>query len=712
MTSNTTRRLMELLGYKSLYPPQEEAIRRGADRGASLLVATPTASGKTFIGMAAIASALSRGGGRAFYLAPLRSVAGEKYQELRVLERLGISVGISIGDRNVRPGARVLVSTYEKLDSMLRGSPSLLDSVSVVIVDEIHYISDPKRGVVLEGLLARILERPSRPQIIGLSATVPNAEEIAEWLGAGLIYSEWRPVPLREAVLKSYRLWYPREGVEEELERVTGHEYLDVAIRVSRGGGQALVFSQSRRRVAQLAKRSARHSKHLTYDERVARRASEDILDTEGPLALREELAALLRRGVAFHHAGLSGEQRRIIEEAFRSGGVAVLHATPTLAAGVNLPARLVIVEEYYRFEEGMRRPIAIYEYKQFAGRAGRPGYDREGMSVIVASRSDSPEEVAETYILGDPEPVSSKLAGRRGLRHVLLGLLSAEAASRERVERFLGATLYARQSGTSRIGLLAERALGDLVSWGLASSDGELYAATPLGVEVARQYLDPESVPVMRDVVSRSGEIDDHVLLYMIASMPDMPTLPAGRREADRLLDIVIERYPSLIEVLDDYGPPEARRVKTTILLDMWIHEEPEDLIHSELGAGPGDVRSIVETASWIAGALARIAPLAGNAELEQPLRLLEARIRHGVKPELLPLVAIPGVGRVRARRLYSAGYKSLLDLARARPEELLRVPGLGPATVRQILEYLGRREEASRLKGAGRGRGLEAFF
>lgn len=708
-----TRRLLSLLGYESLYPPQEEAIKRGVEDGANLLVATPTASGKTLIGAIAIANALERDPrGRAFYLVPLRSVAMEKYSELRVLEKLGISVGLAIGDVVTNPGARLLVSTYEKLDSMLRSRPGSLEGLRALVVDEVHYLGDEKRGIVLESLLASILSSTSGLQIVALSATVPNAGEIAEWLGAEAVVMDWRPVPLREAVLKGYELYYPREDRWEELERVTGKQYLDAALAVNRSGGQALVFSMSRRRVVQLASSSARHHRRLNYDKRVALEAASEIMDTGGPLPLREELAGLLKRGVAYHHAGLSSEQRRIIEDAFRRGGVAVLHATPTLAAGVNLPARLVVVEEYYRFEDGMRRPIPVFEYKQLSGRAGRPGYDDEGLSVIVAARSDSPEEVASYYILGPVEEVRSRLGSPRGLRHALLSLLARGAASIEAVESFLAATLHSRQDPFGSLASKARRALSTLSRWGLVEERSGLYSLTMLGAETARLYLDPESVPILERLASRARTISDAVLLYIVASMPDTPRLRASRREQEKLVDLVIEEYPDVLDLVEAFGPDEASAVKTMRLLHLWITEETEDRILEETGAGPGDVRSITETASWVSSALSRIAPHIGAAELGESFRLVSQRLKYGVKPELLPLVSIPGVGRVRARRLYEAGYRTLHDLALASPEELLRVKGLGPSTVRSILEALGRAEEAGKLKGSGRGRGLEAFL
>ncbi|MCE4624960.1 MAG: DEAD/DEAH box helicase [Desulfurococcales archaeon] len=708
-----TRKLMELLGYKKLYPPQEEAIKRGVEDGVNLLVATPTASGKTFIGLTAVVNRLLAEGGRAVYLVPLKSIAGEKYDTMGILGRMGLSIGLQVGDLVLgHRNPSVLITTYEKFDSLLRNNPSLLENIRVVVVDEIHYLGDPKRGVILESVLARILSSGIRPQIVALSATVPNADEIADWLGAEAIISDWRPVPLREAVFKPYRLYYPLEGEEEPVEKITGRPYLDLAISASREGGQALVFSQSRRRVVTLAQRSAEHGGHLNFDRSKAKVYARRILESGGPLAIREGLAKLILRGVAYHHAGLSTTQRRVIESAFREGAISIIHATPTLAAGVNLPARLVVVEEYYRFEAGYRRPIPAFEYKQLAGRAGRPGYDEVGLAVIIASQHDSVEEIAETYILGSPERVESKIAGVRGLRHILLGLASSGGTSLESIKSFMRHTLYAHQFGGMYVlNLMVERALHDLRDWGLVSVFDSSVSPTPLGLEVAKVYLDPESVKILKDVLGRAKVLNDNVLIYTITLMPDAQTLPVGRREAEKLMDILIEEYPELIDIVEAFDPTEARAFKTMLLIKMWIEEAKEDELYSKLGAGSGDISAIVETASWIAGGLARIAPHAGlSEEVADRFAVLSARIKHGVRPELLQLVAIPGVGRVRARRLYDAGYRTLADLATARPEDLLRIKGLGPGTVRAILEFLGRKEEAEKLRVPPRG--LDAYL
>ncbi|MEB3846696.1 MAG: DEAD/DEAH box helicase, partial [Desulfurococcales archaeon] len=360
-----TRRLLKVLGIKHLYPPQQEAINKRVEYGENLLLATPTASGKTLVGLIGVINRLSDEGGKAVYMAPLRSIAYEKAALFEKLGALGFSTRIEVGNYARGPrNADILVTTYERLDSILRNDPGFLREVSAVVVDEVHYVNDEKRGPILEALIARILHSNTSPQLIALSATVSNAGELGEWLHANVVKSGWRPVPLREGVYKEGRILYT-DGELIEIPVVSPTPYLNLVAFYAPKNAQMLLFSQSRRRVVSLAEKTAKAASDvLYYDEQIARETAREVVKSEGPSSLKEKLAKLILRGVAFHHAGLSNRQRMLVEEAFREGGIAVIHATPTLAAGVNLPARVVILEEYRRFEGGIRKPLTVYEYK------------------------------------------------------------------------------------------------------------------------------------------------------------------------------------------------------------------------------------------------------------------------------------------------------------------------------------------------------------
>ncbi len=715
--TSLTSQLMRILGYTSLFPPQQQALDAGVEHGYSILLASPTASGKTFIAMTGIVNTLKRDGGRAFYTVPLRSIASMIYRDFKILEKLGLSVKVSIGDYTAgAPMADIVVTTYEKLDSMIRNQPSILEEISAVVVDEIHYVGDTKRGPLLETTIAKILTLGS-PQVIGLSATVPNAREIAEWIGARPVISDWRPVPLKEGVYKSGVIHWATGG-EQRVDSVTGTASIDLAIDASSRGGPSIVFVQSRRRAMTLAQKARRANRKLDYDEVKAREYASKIMDSGGPKSLREDISVLVRNGIAFHHAGLNNEQRTLIEEAFREGAISVVFATPTLAAGVNLPAYRVIVDEYYRFEAGMRRPITVAEYKQLAGRAGRPGYHGSGEAVIVASAGDYVDELIEDYILSEPEPVRSRLSGLRGLRHSILGIVASGIAhDLKGIVEVHKRTLFARSIGVERLAPLMARAIQDLAEWGLVNVDGDNLGATLLGLETAKTYMDPEDIPVARVLLSRVKGYGDLGLLYLIASLPDMVTVPASRRDEEYIMERLLDDSIGVDDLIDWLGPEEARRLKTAFILYDWVNEAREDELYERYNIAGGDLSALIDTGEWLAESLSRIAQLLGAGDVESDLRILAKRIRHGVRRELLELVSLPGVGRVRARVLYKAGYKGIADLAMASITDLLKLPGIGRETVKRIMEYLGRGDEvkdipSGSVKAEGEKDGLLAFM
>lgn len=693
---------MELMGYKLLYPPQQIALDKDLENGKSLLIASPTASGKTFIALDAILNSLSKRKKRAVYTAPLRSIASQKYREFKKVEEMGYKVKLSIGDyEEGPPKADILITTYERLDSIIRNSPSILNEIGSVVIDEVHYVDDEKRGPILETLISKILYKNPNLQIVALSATVPNAEEISKWLNSDLVYSTWRPVPLYEGVYKNGIIKFI-DGKEKEVEIIAKDPSIDLIIDESSQGGQSLVFSQSRKRVVQLAKKSSNFYQYYKYDKNLAKNYSKKILSTNGPRSLREELSQLILKGVAYHHAGLSNEQRSIVEEAFENNAITAIFATPTLAAGVNLPARRVIVDEYYRFERGYRSPIKVSEYKQLAGRAGRPGLDPYGEAVIVAKASDDFDDLVQIYINGSLEKLESKLSGLKGLRHSVLGAVASGIANDfGSIYELHKKTLYYMQRGERTISQLLKTAVKQLIDWELIKEESEKLVPTDLGYVTSKTYLDPESVPILKNILNKVKKFNETIILYIISSMPDINPFIVNKSEEDKIMDRVIEDAPELIDIIDWMGPEEVEIIKTMFVLKDWINEISEDKISENYNIGPGDLASLIDNAKWVTRSLGEISEVLGlSSDVVGQFKLLEKRIESGVKAELLELVNIPEIGRVRARRLFNAGYKNLASLATANPKDLLKISGIGTSTVQKIMEYFNRGNEVKDLK------------
>ena len=498
-------------GIDDLYPPQAAAVEAGVTRGESLVASVPTASGKTLIAELAMLSSVARGG-KALYIVPLRALASEKKAEFERWEAFGFDVGVSTGnydaDGEWLASRDVVVATSEKVDSLVRNGAAWIDDLTCVVADEVHLVDDAGRGPTLEVTLGKLRTLNPGLQVVALSATVDNADVIAEWLDAELVDSEWRPIELETGVHYGNAVTFD-DGTQREVPVDSGGRATAALVDDALAGdgddtgssaddqGSSLVFVNSRRNAEAAAKRLREVTDpHLTGDERgrLADLAADirDVSDTETSDALADCVAA----GAAFHHAGLAPEHRSLVEEAFRDRLVKCVSATPTLAAGVNTPSRRVIVRDWRRYDGdyGGMKPLDVLEVHQMMGRAGRPGLDPYGEAVLLAKNAETRDELFERYVWADPEPVRSKLAAEPALRtHVLATVASGFAHTREELLEFLDRTLYATQTDESgRLEAVTDDVLAYLDRNGFLERDAGSLSATSVGHTVSRLYLDP----------------------------------------------------------------------------------------------------------------------------------------------------------------------------------------------------------------------------
>ena len=297
-------------GIRELYPPQAEAVERGLLEGKSLLVSVPTAAGKTMLAeLAMLKAALS--GRRSLYIVPLRALASEKQEAFSRFSDLGVSVGLSSGDMERRDEYlgrnQIVVATSEKADSLIRNGARWIRDLSVLVVDEIHLLDSPDRGPTLEMTMTKLLKLNPNIQVLGLSATVANAREVASWLNADLVESRWRPVELKEGVICDGVLHFPGETVPIPSRR---DDLVDLVLDTMNQGGQILIFESSRRNAEATASKLAKVVIRPQTVQSLTR-LSEKILAT-GESETARKLAESVRGAVAFHHAGLLSEQREI----------------------------------------------------------------------------------------------------------------------------------------------------------------------------------------------------------------------------------------------------------------------------------------------------------------------------------------------------------------------------------------------------------------
>ena len=446
---------------------QKEAIKKGLFFRKSFLVCAPSGSGKTLIGEVCAINNVFQGFGKTIYLVPYKALATEKYFYFKKnYEWFGVKVELSIGDYDLDGSklekANFIITTYEKCDSILRNfnDKEWISDITTVIIDEIHIISESDRGPRLESLIVRLNEFLCNPQIIGLSATIANPHFFNSWLTSlgnemTLIQSDERPVPLHYKI----EITQNKDSTTKKLVKNT-----------LENNGQVLIFVNKRKG----AQQSAENLKHL-----VKKFLEPKELDTCKALEKRllsirgghRDLRKVIKSGVAFHHAGLLPKERKMIEDNFRKRIIKVICCTTTLSAGINTPARVVILKDFKKyvtsghnikdfseyFENGdgfsYFKPFSANEVFQILGRAGRPGLDRVGYGVILVKNVEEKMWVEDHYFLnqtlkGELMPryndLASKLNKINTLKEqVLLRIYEEKRITLEQLKEFFEKTYF-----------------------------------------------------------------------------------------------------------------------------------------------------------------------------------------------------------------------------------------------------------------------------
>ena len=517
-------------------------------------------------------------------------------------------------------------------------------------------------------------------------------------------FPEWRPVPLREGVYCDGQIQF-KDGSSRFIPHTDMNPIFDTALEVVRDGGQVLIFAETRRSAVEMGKKAAALlRRHMPRpDHRGLENLAQRILATGERTRLGDVLAEQALNGVAFHHAGLPGAHRKLIEDAFKAGRLKILSATPTLAAGVNLPARTVIISSYERYEAGYGRyPISVLEYKQFCGRAGRPKYDKYGEAILIAKTEDEQDYLLKNYALAEPERIWSKLGAEKVLRpHVLATIATHFANTEDGLTRFFAKTFYAFQYDPKMI----KGKLGDILSFlhreQMVEFEGEDLKATKFGRRVSELYIDPVSAVVLRDgLYTRAKHVTEVSFLHLISRTPDISPKLYPRRGEDEMLDLFAKEHEDefMCETPEFFGDTNGvtyeeflAEIKCARVMYEWINETSEDGILEVHKVEPGDMLRMVDTSKWLLHATYQLAELFGHKDLLAATYELQIRCAKGVKSELVPLVELDGVGRVRARSLFNAGYRNLDDLKHASVTDLMNVPLIGPSLAKKIKEQVG---------------------
>ncbi len=637
-------------GFEEFNRMQREALPGLLETDHNVVASAPTASGKTALAELAICKTLSAGG-TALFIAPLRALTNEKESEWERFEELGYSVYVVSGERDLNPRraerADVLVTTPEKADSATRKHAStrysFITDIDCVVIDEVHLLDSDKRGAVLEVTVSR-LRRLQDPRIVALSATMPNVEDVAAWLDAPAettyeFGDDYRPVDLETGV-KTYT--HGSNAFADKYRRL--YRALDLAEPHVREDGQALVFVSSRQDTVQAAKKA--RDEITDRDIPVDTRGDYDF-HTDAAELSNDTLRQSVLDGVGFHHAGLGKGDRDRVERWFKEGRIKLLFSTSTLAWGVNLPARCVIIRDtkYHDPLEG-ETDISPLDVLQMLGRAGRPGYDDVGYGWVVCDRGD-----ADRYrrLLREGKEIESRLAGE------LAAHLNAEVAmgtiqGLEDVMAWLETTFYYVRAGSKPeaydfegIRDRVRTTLSSLVDDGFVAADeGLAVEPTTLGRLASKYYLRLDTARRFEALAERDRLTVD-AILEAVAGAGEFDSVSARAAEADAV-DRILEGHETTLE--------DGHRKVFAILVASMADSVPSDL--------RSDAWVIRQNALRLIAALCEFLDRLSGPRAANLARRVEARVEHGVDREAVALTAIDGVGARRAKRLAGAGFTS----------------------------------------------------
>ncbi|MFH1240164.1 MAG: DEAD/DEAH box helicase [Candidatus Diapherotrites archaeon] len=568
-------------------------------------------------------------------------------------------------------------------DSLQRHNAEWLQDVGLLILDEIHDL-DSGRGPTLEIVTTKFLFINPKIQILALSATIPNCKDIADWLNAELIESDYRPMKLKEGVFFQNEITYNTNS--EELLSHDDSLSSIITDTLENKKKQALVFANTRRN----AEASARKLSEITYslltekEKAELEKASKKILDVlEAPTEQCKKIAELLKKGSCFHHAGLMQKQRTVIEDEFKKNNLKVISATPTLAAGINLPAHTVVISSVYRYADSGMEKIPVRDYKQMAGRSGRPKYDTEGRAIMIAKNALEAEDLFERYVNGRVEEVSSHLGIESVLRMHLLSLIANNFVfDLDSMEKFFSKTFYANQFGNlNEIYSKLQSLLLELQEMEFVTADEKYFQATKLGKRVSELYLDPKSAHKMIIALKKQIPFTPETYLFSISDTSEFfPWLNVPKNAEPEVWEFMQEdasKIPVDLERAMYSDSNILRKYYLSLLLNDWISEKREQDLMKQYNIQPGILYSKLQIAEWLCYSLFELSKLIGTENHIPPLGKMQKRLKYGVKEELLILTELKGIGRVRARALKRAGFESIAKIKQAPIERLSDVIG-----------------------------------
>ncbi|KAL8063378.1 hypothetical protein ABFX02_01G023200 [Erythranthe guttata] len=748
-------------GISKLYSWQVDCLQvEGVLHKRNLVYCASTSAGKSFVAEILMLRRILATGKIALLVLPYVSICAEKAEHLEVLlEPVDKHVRSFYGNQGggtLPKDTSVAVCTIEKANSLINKllEEGRLSELGTIVIDELHMVGDQNRGYLLELMLTKLRyaagegnvdsssgessgtssgkSDPARGlQIVGMSATLPNVAAVAEWLQAALYETNFRPVPLEEYIKIGSTIYNKEMEIVRTMPRASDlggkdpDHIVELCNEVVQEGHSVLIFCSSRKGCESTAKHIAKHLKRFSVSPRSEQGESFDVafaIDAlqRSPAGLDPVLEETLPFGVAYHHAGLTVEERETVETCYRKGLVRVLTATSTLAAGVNLPARRVI----FRQPRIGRDFIDGTRYKQMAGRAGRTGIDTKGESVLICKPDEAKKILS---LLNDScPPLHSCLSeDRNGMTHAILEVVAGGIVqTASDINRYVRCTLLNSTKPFEDVVKSAQDSLrwlchNKFLEW---SEETKLYSTTPLGRASFGSSLCPEeSLIVLDDLVrAREGFVlaSDLHLVYLVTPInvdvePDWELYYERYMQLSSLDQSVGTRIgvqePFLMRMAHG-APPRAlprsrnnvkgfqgndhkfgtsthggmlsdeqmlrvcKRFYVALILSRLVQEVPVREVCEGFKVARGMVQALQENAGRFASMVSVFCERLGWHDLESLVAKFQNRVSFGVRAEIVELTAIPYIKGSRARALYKAGLRTPQAIAEASIPEILK--------------------------------------
>ncbi|KAF3701621.1 Helicase POLQ-like [Channa argus] len=713
--------MYKLKGIKNLYDWQEKCLNLDCvQQRKNLIYSLPTSGGKTLVAEILILRELLCRKKDCLFILPYISLVQEK---VRGLASFGLELDFMVeeyaGSKGKFPPVKrrnkssLYIATIEKAHSLVNSliETNRIENIGLVVVDELHMLGDGSRGAIIEMTLAKILYTSKTTQIIGMSATLGNIKDLQTFLKAENYTNDFRPVQLKEYVKLKDTIYEvdPREEECFKFSRPLNFRYSSAMQKIDPDhiialvtevipGHSCLVFCPTKKNCENVAGMICKYLKEEFLQHREAEKAVllRDLMDS-GNGSMCPVLRRTVPYGLAYHHSGLTNEERKLIEEAYSSGVLCLLTCTSTLAAGINLPARRVILRSPYVATDFLKRS----QYKQMVGRAGRAGIDTVGESVLILQDKDT--NMAKNLVCAPMENCYSNLMhdDGKGVLSLILSLIGLNiTTSLHQMKEFLSGTLlYVQQQQ-----LCVEKSLWEVVQQSVellrekdlitGTSDGQTLQVTKLGTATYKGSVDLTYSHVLYKDLSRGLEgllLNSYLhLLYLVTPYdlisqckPDwmvyfrqFTLLSAAEQKMSAAIGVAesfVARKAAGQTVKKDVDMVVVRRMYLSLVLFSLLKETNLWSVADRFQLSRGFVQTLLSSSSAFCSCVLHF-----TEELEEfwPFKALlmelTQRLSYCVKAELIPLMEVAGVMESRAKQLYNAGYKTLTHLANADPAVL----------------------------------------